>query len=76
MRTGTAVISAAALGGVGAGLAAIFFSSGNGTGAVGVGATFLGGFWHDGLLRLRSGTKMERLSMPCGTMAVPGLFRK
>jgi len=51
MRTGAAVVASAALGSIGAGLAAVFFSGGNGTGAIWVGATFLGSFWHDGLLR-------------------------
>lgn len=51
MRTGAAVIASAAFGGIGAGLAAIFFSGGNGTGAIRMGTAFLGGFWHDGLLQ-------------------------
>lgn len=51
MRTGTAVVGAAAFSGVGASLAAILLSSGDGTSALRVGTTFLGGFGHNGLLR-------------------------
>ena len=72
MRTGAAVIASAAFGGIGAGLAAILFSGGYGTGAIRVGATFLGSFWHDGLLQTGIGIKMEHLSMPSRRMAVPG----
>ena len=62
MRTGATILGAAAFGGIGAGLAAILLSGGHGTGAVGVGTTFLGSFWHGGLLRgVKSGPKWNIL---------------
>ncbi len=50
MGTGAAIVWSATFSGIGAGLTAIFLSSGNRAGAVRVGTTFLGSFWHGDLL--------------------------
>jgi hypothetical protein len=47
MRAGAAFVAAAAFCGVRTSLAAIFFSGGNRAGAIGMGASVLGGLGHD-----------------------------
>lgn len=75
MRTGAAVIPSTALGGIGAGLAAVFLSGGYGTGAVWMGTTFLGSFWHDELLQFeiwyQNGTSFDAIGKGGGIPAVP-----
>jgi hypothetical protein len=46
MRAGATLVGAASFGGIRAGLAAVFFSSGNGASALGVSAMIVSGFGH------------------------------